>query len=263
MYYSTKNEIKNGFFYMFETLLEKLTLLAEDPDTVCELKNKNTAGECPHIHAEWELKFFNNRTEIIPPRIIHISSNAPDFQGAFLVSSNELQINDKDNKFPVIFSLDENSPAFSKLLEAFSALPSTENICRTELLKTFFKLLKNEISCRSRSNIQTDIVKNVADYLERHYFNCNLSISEIAEYTGYSQQYLNKKFKSVFGYSIQQELIKIRLHYAKQMLLAGNYLVADVAKLTGWRNAFYFSYVYRKHYGYPPSATIMTDGETI
>ena len=101
------------------------------------------------------------------------------------------------------------------------------------------------------------------------FFGFTLLMLEIAigRYTGKSVigafKNLNKKFKSVFGYSIQQELIKIRLHYAKQMLLAGNYLVADVAKLTGWRNAFYFSYVYRKHYGYPPSATIMTNGETI
>ncbi len=240
---------------MLDTFLEKLETLSNSPCEIKQAPNVPVSGDSPHIHVEWEVKFFTDHVELVPPRTVHSSSYNAEFKGGILLNGNEIELSGWGSKFPITVYLDDKSTDFEALFAACIALPESEKTCRTELAKSIFSLLKNELSYQIRTYSQVDIVQKVADYLERHYFHCDLSISEIAEHTGYTQQYLNKKFKEKYNCSIQQELIRIRMRHAQELLLGGHYLVADVARLTGWSNAFYFSNVYHKFYGYSPSNT--------
>ena len=124
--------------------------------------------------------------------------------------------------------------------------------------------MKKELEYGGKIAAHPDPVQEAAVFLEKYYYRTDLSVAEIAARMGCTQQYLNRKFKSYSGYPLLRELTRIRLRHARELLLAGNYLIADVARLTGWRNAFYFSRVYRSFYGFPPKETMsrISSGQT-
>jgi AraC-like DNA-binding protein len=99
-----------------------------------------------------------------------------------------------------------------------------------------------------------EICDIVMDYLERNYARRELSVEDISEYTGYSAQYINRKFKENGLGTLRQFIVQMRLHYAAALLDTGNCSVGLVSQLTGWRNQFYFSNVFRKYYGISPGS---------
>jgi AraC-like DNA-binding protein len=49
-------------------------------------------------------------------------------------------------------------------------------------------------------------------------------------------------------------LIRLRLQHAMDLLQQGNHNVAEAAAAVGYDDPFYFSRLFRKHMGMPPSA---------
>ena len=90
------------------------------------------------------------------------------------------------------------------------------------------------------------------DYMENHYYQANLSVTDIARFTGVSPQTLNAAFRRETGCTTRQNLVKVRLNHAVDLLTDAKYMVKDVAALTGWHSAFYFCNTFRTHFGYPP-----------
>lgn len=214
-------------------------------------------GLSPHIHAEWEIKFFTDHVEFVPPRTVHDATlyERDGFRGALLVGEDALIVPADGGDRLLRILRGETTPAFAKLLDALVSLPEEEAECGRMLQRTLFRLLKHELECAERTVQDSDPVQETAVFLEKYYYRNDLSVEEIAARTGYTQQYLNRKFKSRRGSSILRELTRIRLRHARELLLTGHYLAADVARMTGWRNAFYFSRVYRRFYGFPPKET--------
>ncbi len=61
------------------------------------------------------------------------------------------------------------------------------------------------------------------------------------------------KFKNQLHTTPSRYLIKLRMHYAKQLLLEGALRVGEIAALCGYSNAYYFSNAFRKEVGMTPS----------
>ena len=168
-------------------------------------------------------------------------------------------LNRRAAPFPVKLPREDRSGLPEKLLDLLTVLPENETECRLQLARTLFRRLRLELHCCTGGENRIDPVRCVADFLENSYYRQDLSIAQIAAHAGFSQQYLNRKFKAVRGRSIRRELIRIRLARARELLASGNYLVADAARLTGWCNPFYFSKVYHAVYGFPPGETFVRE----
>ena len=61
------------------------------------------------------------------------------------------------------------------------------------------------------------------------------------------------KFKNQLHTTPSRYLIKLRVHYAKQLLLEGALRVGEIAALCGYSNAYYFANAFRKEVGVSPS----------
>ena len=137
----------------------------------------------------------------------------------------------------------------------YSKEPEFEQL-RFQLLNTALDnlkvLIRQHIAVPKVAKHGKNIVKKAIDYMENSYYNPELSIIEIASFIGISPQYLNSVLQKETGKSTRQNLINIRLKHACELLKSGEYLVKDVAILTGWKSAYYFSNVFRSSFGISP-----------
>ena len=78
------------------------------------------------------------------------------------------------------------------------------------------------------------------------------TIPELARIVGMNQQSLKKRFKEVFGQTINQYVNARRLEQAEMLLRTGNLTLQEMAMEVGYCNASYFSRRFKEKYGVPP-----------
>lgn len=217
--------------------------------------NVELANNDLHMHEGWEIKFFTGTVVAVPPLYIHAGSRGENFLGSLLFSPAELQISFNKCIFQY-HQRTKKSFQYEKLLEAYSILPEQEGSCKKELSNLFFRQLISDLTTAPENEQEYDLASTVRKFLTNNCYLSDFSISFMAEKIGYSQQYLNRKYKDAYGRTIQQDLLLTRLENARKLLKTGKYLVSETAKLTGWNNAFYFSSVYKKYFGESPSKTM-------
>ena len=97
----------------------------------------------------------------------------------------------------------------------------------------------------------TSVADRTIRYLETH-FRERLSIPVIARDLGMSPSTISHRFREESGETIIKALQRIRLEQSIPDLLRGIPL-KEIAPATGFQNEFYYSKVFRLHYGVPPS----------
>lgn len=102
------------------------------------------------------------------------------------------------------------------------------------------------------SGEEPSIVEAMKELIELHYMN-DLNLSEIAEQYHYNVSYLSDLFKTKTGQSFLQYLTDVRMKKAVQLLGETPLTLCDIAELTGFSNASYFSTKFKKVFGVSPS----------
>lgn len=99
---------------------------------------------------------------------------------------------------------------------------------------------------------KTNIVNAILQYLSQNYMK-QISLYRIAHNMYLSPVYISKIFKEETGESPINHLIRIRLTKANELLSTSNLPIKTVARNVGYEDAYYFSKLYKKYYGIPPS----------
>lgn len=98
-------------------------------------------------------------------------------------------------------------------------------------------------------------VEEAKKYIDKNYWQNDLSLNLVAEKTEVNPSYLSSIFKKEYGYSLSRYLIMVRMEKARQMMEeAPNLTVASAAELSGYSDAYYFSRSFKQQYGMSPSA---------
>ena len=84
------------------------------------------------------------------------------------------------------------------------------------------------------------------------YFDCPLSIENIAAVVGLSSSYLRTLFQKSENESPNHYLNRVRIEHAKQMLLSEMFTIDEVAYACGFQNVYYFNRVFKKFTGITP-----------
>ncbi len=91
-------------------------------------------------------------------------------------------------------------------------------------------------------------------YLHDNIFSTTLKTDDLHRLCGISDTYFRKIFKANFGTTPQAYIINKRLSHARSVISNGDYsTVADVSLSVGYQDPFYFSRLFSKKYGCPPS----------
>lgn len=94
---------------------------------------------------------------------------------------------------------------------------------------------------------------DILDFLNENYM-YNLSMEEIASYTGRSLATFKRDFNKVSNLSPQKWLIRKRLEKAHELIVDKGKSISDACYEVGFKNRSHFTTAFKKHYGYSPSS---------
>ena len=103
-------------------------------------------------------------------------------------------------------------------------------------------------------------VLNAIKYIQFNYSH-DISIDDVAKSVGVSRSHLYRLFMLNVGKSPIDYLTEYRINEACKLLRAGNLSIAEVAISVGFFDQFYFSRVFKRAKGMPPSKYIAAQSE--
>lgn len=127
-----------------------------------------------------------------------------------------------------------------------------------KLLVILFREIDSESATNNSSGYSLEsrekksIVNLIVKYLEENYTK-EISLDSISKNMYLSPVYISKVFKEEMKDSPINYLIKIRLAKAKKLLSETKLPIKTVAKSVGYTDPYYFSKIFKKYYGFPPS----------
>ena len=130
--------------------------------------------------------------------------------------------------------------------------PSEEALMEAGLLK-FLSLLMEQFGAPSEPHeIGYDYVKKAVKYIEYNY-SSDITVSDIASSVGISRSHLYRLFMQHISMPPSEYLMRFRISKAATLLEAGNLTAGEAAYSTGFSDRLYFSRVFKKYMGVPPS----------
>lgn len=101
--------------------------------------------------------------------------------------------------------------------------------------------------------VALDAITAAEDYLRRH-LSEGLLMADVAKHLGVTRARLFEMFKRGTGMTPNDFLLQARIKKARELLLASDRTVTDIAFETGFSSSQYFSTVFRKYTGQAPVA---------
>lgn len=222
-----------------------------------------------HSHETWELVYctegdgsfrFENGTELhyakgqavaIPPGLVHANNSSSGFTNIHLRMSDPtfpqrtpfLVADDAEGHMGSAFSQArffylEDTPQGERILTALG-----------ELISCYMVAFRNNPTYVGPvEEIRTAIIQN--------FENPSFDLNELVRNQPFNTNYLRKQFQDAVGMTPLRYMTNLRMRKAKYLLLSPNpeeRVVSRVAESCGYRDALYFSRVFRKHFGCSPS----------
>ncbi|MFA5561043.1 MAG: AraC family transcriptional regulator [Eubacteriales bacterium] len=150
-------------------------------------------------------------------------------------------------EFPVIVP---GGDAFSVFGGCFDELFGAVDRCDTMI--AYYKLLKALLRIVTPKELLHPSVQTVLDYLRQNYGH-PITIKELAGVVYLSHSHLYRLFRRSVGLSPIEYLNKYRLTVAAGLLVSTRESVSSIAKKVGMDNQFYFSKLFKRKYGIPPT----------
>lgn len=138
--------------------------------------------------------------------------------------------------------------AFKKLLGQW-AEGGSHNLAKAAVYE-ILELIKNDAA----ENAENTATSRYKRYLDENFTRVELSIEDMAAELHVSQSSIRRVFALNLGTSPIQYLTELRMKRAVELLIKSTDTVKEIAVECGYSDEKYFSRVFKKKYGYPPSA---------
>ncbi|HJA99078.1 MAG TPA: AraC family transcriptional regulator [Candidatus Alistipes avicola] len=136
-----------------------------------------------------------------------------------------------------------------------SAVQPSEEIMQLKLLEGVYALLHTDQSFFPTLFDFTEPWKiDILDFLNENYM-YDLTLEEIASFTGRSLSTFKRDFKKVSDLSPEKWLIRRRLEAAREMLHQTDKSVSDVSAEVGFKNLSHFSAAFKRQFGKSPRSS--------
>ena len=142
---------------------------------------------------------------------------------------------------------DQLLPALNKDLEQAGNLERIEQALSHGLFE-MYDAFQLQVGARS----QHSMIKEIRSYIELHYTDPNLSLKDISDRYEASGKYVSQLFKEEFGEKFVDFLVHLRMEHAKQLLVATDDPLPDIASAVGYTNPISFGRTFKKHVGVTP-----------
>lgn len=138
--------------------------------------------------------------------------------------------------------------AFEKLLGQWSE-GCSHNLAKAAVYE-ILEILKND----AEDNVESTAFSRYRRYLDENFTRVELSMESMAAELHISQSSIRRAFVTNLGIAPIQYLTELRMKRAVELLIKSTDTVKEIAAKCGYCDEKYFSRVFKKHYGHPPSA---------
>jgi AraC-like DNA-binding protein len=158
-----------------------------------------------------------------------------------------------------VYKLPASRPDIASLFESItpyfdSGIPPTEELLNLKMTEGMYVLLNTDKSFYSSLFDFTEPWKiDILDYMNENYM-YDLSIEDIASYTGRSLAVFKRDFKKISPLSPEKWRMEKRLEVAYNKIRSEGKKVSDVYLEVGFKNLSHFSVAFKRQYGFPPTA---------
>lgn len=143
---------------------------------------------------------------------------------------------------------------FESLLPYFDAVSVPDDeILKMKMAEGMYAILKTDENLYASLFDFVEPWKiDIADFMERNYMN-DLSMEEMAYYTGRSLATFKRDFNKISELTPQKWLIRRRLEAARELIRKGGRKVSEICFDVGFKNLSHFSKLYKEMYGMAPT----------
>lgn len=216
-------------------------------------------GECAFMRRDNRMWLQKHADKEHPYRSVVLKFTRPFLREFYQDSLNRNDIpQDSKREKASLYMLPSNRPDIRSLFESvipyFDAgvIPS-EGVLKLKMIEGAYILLNTDKNLyASLFDFVNPWKIDIIDFLNENYM-CNLSMKEIASYTGRSLATFKRDFAKVSDLTPQKWIIKRRLEAAHNLIKSGKKKVVEVCFDVGFKNLSHFSKVYKEAYGYAPS----------
>lgn len=143
---------------------------------------------------------------------------------------------------------------FESLLPYFDdGVMPTDDVLRMKMEEGMRVILNTDVNLYASLFDFVDPWKiDIVDFMEKNYMN-DLSMQEIAYYTGRSLATFKRDFSKVSDLPPQKWLMRRRLEAARELINKGGRKVSEICFDVGFKNLSHFSRLYKDTYGMAPT----------
>ena len=106
---------------------------------------------------------------------------------------------------------------------------------------------------QNSGNKNRSILKNAVDFIESHYMEEEISLNTVANVANVSANHFSALFSQNMGQTFIEYLTSLRMNKAKELLRCTGMRSSEIAGEIGYKDAHYFSYLFKKTQGMTPS----------
>ena len=140
--------------------------------------------------------------------------------------------------------------------ESIKLSSASETLRIQSLVFSIFSILINEYhkdEILQKNNNTEDQVSVITRYVNSNFTSPDLTVQKLAKEFAFNPAYLSRIFKQYNGISPAKYIILLRMKTALSMLKENRYTISQIAFALGYKNQFYFSNEFKKHYGVAPT----------
>nr|WP_296054636.1 response regulator [uncultured Blautia sp.] len=117
------------------------------------------------------------------------------------------------------------------------------------------KIISQAIALRDQNsgNKNRSILKTAVDFIDSHYMEEDMSLNKAANAANVSANHFSALFSQNMGQTFIEYLTNLRMNKAKEYLRCTSMRSSEIAGEIGYKDAHYFSYLFKKIQGMTPS----------
>lgn len=232
-----------------------MTYHATVPDNYYQIGLKHKGKTDVHYNGRY-LKYYDNTVMYLPKetseRIDYTRYIAEGGYGACIIFDSFYPLPPE----PFILSCAGN-PAVPQCFYKLAQISKNDSMNgRLESMEAFYRLLSmlhETLTSRSAARTMRERLAPVISYIEANFTQQYIDLSLLADIAGMSPDYFRHCFCEVYGISVLKYINSLRLEKAKSILSNGC-SVSEAAACAGFSDANYFTRLFRKKVGVPPSS---------